>query len=139
MNVTRVISFVIACLASFPTFSAPPEKIGIDIGSWHTKPGFNNVNPGAYAVWKGGYIVGAFYNSFEHTTVHAGKLWNVGDSGKFGVYTGLGTGYEWPLVPLIVPSMALPLGRGVSARISVMLDPRPDTAQALHLSVERQF
>lgn len=142
MNLSRVVSLFLTCLVSFPAVSAPfpdfspPEKVGVDIGSWHSKPGFNNVNPGAYAIWKGGYLAGAYFNSYERPTVHAGKLWSFGESGTFGLYTGLGTGYDWALTPLIAPSVKLPLGGNVSARITAMLDPRPDTAQAFHLSVE---
>ncbi|MGL4640599.1 MAG: hypothetical protein ACRCVX_12830 [Shewanella sp.] len=38
-----------------------PNKIGLHAGSWHSKPGLNNINPGINAEWRNGLIAGVFY------------------------------------------------------------------------------
>lgn len=113
-----------------------PETVGIHAVSWHEKDGMNNVNPGIYGRWDNGFTAGTYYNSERRQTFYAG--WTFADSSDtFAVTVGAATGYmRASVVPILVPSVRLPMTDRFSLRVSVA--PVKDAA-AIHLSFEGRF
>lgn len=106
--------------------------IGIHMLSWHSDPGFNNVNPGVYVRTECGIQVGAFYNSERSLSIYATYTFESKEH-PFFAFIGGSTGYKYaPVVPLV--------GVGVKInRFRVAYIPglkRFDTPHVLHLTVE---
>lgn len=53
-----------------PAHAAEPDgsglTIGAHLGSWHSRPGYNNINPGLYVRDADGWTVGGYRNSLSH-------------------------------------------------------------------------
>lgn len=87
---------------------APQIQVGIHLGTWHSKSGFNNINPGLYIrEEKTGGTIGAYCNSESSSArfpdaercklaVYAGKSWSYQVNGQLTVSTTAGFigGYE---------------------------------------------
>lgn len=118
--------------------------IGLQIASAHFGSGADAlewVTPGLYARHPSGFTAGAYRNSQGHGSAFAGWTWQT-DSGTWAITIGAVTGYERASVlPLVVPSMRLPLSdSGFALRVSAV----PPVAKqhivgALTLAVERDF
>ena len=93
--------------------------VGVHVGSWHSEPGFNNANPGAYVRTADGWTAGVYRNSIQHTSVYAG--WTTGtalaDGVRAEVTLGAITGYQIPLLPMAIPSVRFALGDHLGARL----------------------
>ncbi len=124
-------------LAATLATSASAQTIGLHLASWHSKPGFNNVNPGLYVRSADGWTLGGYRNSYDQPTVYAGWTLERDVLGvRAGLTAGLATGYEKPW--LLVPSVSLPAGW---ARVRLAWIPRirPGDAHVLHLAVETEL
>lgn len=125
------------------------ERVGVHLTSWHSKPGYNNTNPGMYVRLSNGLVMGAYRNSLEKTSAYIGAHFDaaLSEHVNAGLTVGVVNGYpgnKWRIgrdvVPLFVPSLALDIGRSVSVRISLI----PNVAgindvSVVHLSLERRF
>jgi len=117
--------------------------IGINIASIHSKPGYQNFNPGIYAMTERGYAAGIYYNSHRKASVWAGRQFSTAavSAGPVklsaAVLAGAVTGYGKPS-PLVSPSVAMEY-QGVTYRVSwaPKHPSKPDASDALHLSVSR--
>jgi hypothetical protein len=76
-----------------------PVRVGLHLASVHSLPYYNNSNPGVYAVWQNGLVLGALRNSLGVPSAYAGYAM---DSGRFAggqlsvaVTVGAITGYKW--------------------------------------------
>ena len=117
--------------------------VGLNLGSAHSEPGYNNVNPGIYAVTQSGVAFGVYKNSVRETSVWAGYRLESQPLGPFraALLVGGVTGYSNALFsPMVSPSVSATVG-SYTARLSYL--PRHPTKQnssdAVHLSVEMSF
>lgn len=76
-----------------------PIRVGLHLASVHSAATYNNSNPGIYAVWQNGLVLGALRNSLGVPSAYAGYAL---DSGRFAgghlsaaVTVGAITGYKW--------------------------------------------
>ena len=105
--------------------------VGLHIGSYHDKPGFNNTNPGIYLVSEDNTVVGIYNNSFKKPSLYVVKNFSTEDK-RFSLAIGAVTGYsQSPVMPLIVPSIKLG-----NFRLSFLPRSAPKNADVLHLSYE---
>jgi len=125
------------------------ERVGAHLASWHSRPGYNNTNPGIYVRLNNGLAVGAYRNSLEKTSAYVGAHFDIALSERVsaGVTAGVVSGYpgnKWrigrDLAPMLVPSVAFDVGRGIFARASLI----PNVAgvnnvSVVHLSLEKRF
>jgi hypothetical protein len=119
--------------------------IGLHLATAHFGPNTLESNtPGIYArVNSGpaaGLTVGTFRNSYSRQSSYIAWSFQTSDE-RFALTVGAVTGYSAARVmPLVVPSVRVPLGGDFAARFSYIPKPVKQGHNAgLHLSVERQF
>ena len=118
-----LLGFCAFCL----THKAEAQTYGLHLISVH-KPGahMNTVTPGAYVLFDSGVTLGAYRNSESKFSTYAG--YTMGENWQLTL--GAVTGYNRPLLPMLVPSYRFQNGLRVS------LIPNPFGQSALHLSLE---
>lgn len=123
----KLLAAVLAAIICSPALAG---TIGIDVGTWHDRPGLRSSNPGLYYKADSGLAGGAYLNSYGRTSAWAGYQL---ESGRLGLLLGAATGYPCGgVLPMAVPSVRLG-----PARISVVPKVlRQQTATAVHLSLE---
>ena len=140
MRKAIVIAAAIAasCLTMQARAFEAPAMIGLHLATVHSVSGFCNINPGAYAVWEGGFTVGAYRNSeCEKVSAYAGWTWQTEGRLRAGVTAGLITGYRRaPVMPLLVPSVSFYISPSTTVRLSFLPKVEKGGANALHYSVE---
>lgn len=121
--------------------------LGIHVGSVHDHPRmddggrWNNANGGLY-IRQNEWVVGGFYNSLYKPSLYVAYVYPLGE--HFDVAVGAVTGYNWhsrsgrdyPVVPLVSPSVHFPLFDGVEGRVSVLPGIGKGSAWAMHFSIE---
>ena len=133
---------IAAIFASFCTLPArafeAPSVVGLHLATVHSASGFCNVNPGAYAVWEGGFTVGTYRNSeCEKVSAYAGWTWQTEGRLRAGLTAGLVTGYRRsPVMPLLVPSIAFDLSPSTTVRLTYVPKVEKGGAHALHVALE---
>lgn len=135
----RVLPLFLACLAALaPALglaASPliPETIGAHAVTWHSRAGFCNVNPGAYAIWGNGLTAGAYRNSECAWSAYLGHTWHA-DTGpvRWSLTGGGVVGYRaMPVTPMILPSA------GVGpVRLFYIPRLRKTGAHAFHVALE---
>jgi hypothetical protein len=122
--------------------------------------GWNNRNVGAYARWDNGFTVGAFRNSLHRKSAYIGWTLTDGDD-RFAITLGAVSGYDKvvadgtgdhqavrcdaehgcrmvslkrTILPLIVPSVRLPITNQLSARVALLAPARKPAA--VHFALE---
>ena len=115
-----------------------PAVLGLHLATVHSASGFCNVNPGAYAVWEGGFTVGTYRNSeCEKFSAYAGWTWQTEGRLRAGITAGLVTGYRRsPFMPLLVPSVAFDLSPSTTVRLTYVPKVEKGGAHALHVALE---
>lgn len=109
-------SVLAALLLAVAASTAHADTIGLHVGSWHSEPGFNNVNPGAY--WRGddGWTAGAYCNSQSRSerfpdarrckvSAYAGRLFDheIAPGLHVGILAGAVAGYSLaPIIPAAI-------------------------------------
>lgn len=115
------------------------ETIGAHVGSWHSEPGFNNVNPGAYYRDDSGATIGAYRNSIRRVSTYAGWTWSkpITQGVQASVTAGVITGYDGGVMPMAIPSLRVEVGEHLAVRTIVIpkIDPKQGT-HVVHLAVE---
>lgn len=110
------------------------DTFGLHAVSVHSRPGFNGINPGFYYRAENGLTAGTYRNSENAHSMYAGYTHNLG---AFDASIILVNGYRAAhILPTIVPSYAVQLGGGFALRTSLLLNPLPGGANAVHFSVE---
>lgn len=119
--------------------------IGLHLATAHFGPNTLESNtPGIYARVNAGpaagLTVGTFRNSYARQSAYVAWSFQTDDE-RFALTVGAVTGYSAARVmPLVVPSMRVPLFEGTAARFSYIPKPIKEGHNAgLHLSVEHQF
>lgn len=104
-----------SCMAPREARAAEPLTVGLHLATAHTEGGLNAVNPGVYVRTASGWGAGAYRNSINRLSIHAGRQF---DAGPFSLYVGLVSGYklrtdrrEWCSVAAYGP--ALPCADGL--------------------------
>ncbi|UXH80216.1 hypothetical protein [Roseateles amylovorans] len=105
---------------------------------------FNGFNPGVYYRFENQAQVGLYYNSVRRWTVYGGYLATSPRWPLLGLFLGAASGYTVhrrarAIVPIVAPSVRLPMGSDVQANLSWYPDIGRYAVQAFHLSVERRF
>lgn len=111
--------------------SAPVQTIGLHLQSRHEGEGYNNDNLGAYVHLTSGFTAGVYRNSDYKPSFYAGYTYS---RGYVSLTPVLVTGYRDCPLPTVIPSVAIALSGGVSARVSFVYS--PERSSALHLSLE---
>lgn len=120
---------------------------GVHIGSKHfPQNNWNNSNPGVYlrgtinnaGLANGDYVVGTYYNSERRQSAYIGYVYPVMDN--VDVVLGVISGYNrMAVLPMVVPSVHVPLVDGWNARLSFLPKIERSGSNVVHLSVERRF
>jgi hypothetical protein len=115
--------------------SAAAWIIGVHLATAHAAPGLELHTAGVYAVAPGGLTAGALRNSHGRGSLYLAHTWQ---RGPWGLTAGAITGYPArPVLPMLVPSVRVPLGSGAAARLSYLPRvPRYGSSAAVHLSLE---
>jgi hypothetical protein len=119
-----------------------PTTAGLHIASVHSRGGFCNFNPGAYARWEGGFTIGAYRNSECRASPYGGWTWKTRTlyqlSGALTV--GVVLGYKRAdVLPLAVPSVAIHLDYRTAVRFAYVPKIEKGEAHTLHLMIERKL
>jgi hypothetical protein len=157
MNTARaIITLAAALLTSLAAHASKPTEprsawapvaIGLHIGSHHVDaapaghPAWNDRNPGVYARWASGLVVGTLYNSERRQSAYAAYMlesprWH-GLSAS--VMVGAITGYAKPIKALASASAALDLSDHATLRLSYLPKANPKSSAVVHLSAEWRF
>lgn len=137
-------AFLWGMLAGFAACAVLSEAraettIGAHIGSWHSEPGYNNVNPGLYVVHNG-WTVGGYRNSIRKDSFYAGYTFQYAMGRVIPSLTaGAITGYRTSPAPLLAPSLAIQATADFRVRILYLPKVRFTGAHVLHLAIERNF
>ena len=121
-----------------------PAAIGLHIGSHHFDArqtgAWNDINPGIYARWASGVVVGTLRNSERRQSVYVGKVFETPRWHSLGADVTVGgiTGYARAVSPLLALSGSLKAGN-TTARLSYLPKAHPKASAALHLSTEWSF
>jgi hypothetical protein len=140
------IAFVLAALLCTAAHAEglKPVAVGLHIGSHHFEArefgSWNDKNPGIYARWSSGLVVGTLLNSEERRSVYVGKVFETPRWNGLGADLTLGgiTGYGRAVSPLVAISGSLLIGK-TAARLSYLPKAAPKGSAAIHLSTEWIF
>lgn len=124
------------CFALLTSMLSMATTVGMHLASVHERAGFNNTNLGGYVRFENGATVGAYRNSINQDTVYAGYTWRVGD-GPFSVSAVALTGYQYPIVATLIPSLEVPIADHVHARVFLVVAPEKSSALSMALEVEQ--
>ncbi len=80
--------------------------------SYHSVGEHNNANYGLGYRFDSGYVVGYYYNSDRRNSFYAGYNWRFSEYASISV--ALATGYEYAVIPIVMPTLHIPLGYRVS-------------------------
>lgn len=112
--------------------------VGLNLYTVHfdESKGFNNVNPGIYVSYRMPVcdtVLGVYRNSERGASAFAACRFSYG---PFRLDLGAITGYaSRPINPLLIPSVAIPLGGKTTFNIGVI----PIKNGGLHFSIEKGF
>lgn len=133
-----------------------PTGVTLHTVTRHSKPTFNDANPGFGLQWLDAAqldgVVAGFYRNSEcrarmtpnacEYSAYAAYMWQWELAGalKVGVTVGGVTGYTAAAVlPLVTPSLAYAVGKGVDVRVTWAAKFQKQGAHAFHLTVEHSF
>lgn len=122
-----------------------PSAVGLHIGSHHFQDReagtWNNRNPGMYARWDSGLVVGTLRNSERRQSVYVAKAWQTDRWHGIALDLTAGgiTGYERTVSPLLSVGASIAITETVSIRLSVLPKAAPKGSAAIHLSTEWSF
>lgn len=108
---------------------------GLHIASAHSKPGFQDRNPGAYVRFSSGLTLGGYRNSDSGQSLYATWLF-ASDKHPFALSAGVVLGYRRGVVLGVVPSMRVDLSERTAARVSFVPKFEKNGAAALHIALE---
>lgn len=88
--------------------NACQPTVGAHIATYHADRAahYDEINPGAYVMCDG-YTAGVYHNSEGGTSAYAGYTAKIG---PVDVTVGVIAGYERGLMPMLIPSVRLPIG-----------------------------
>lgn len=109
--------------------------LGLHLATAHVEPGLESATAGVYAMAPGGLTAGVLRNSLGRPSLYVAHTWQ---RGPWGLTAGAITGYPArPVLPMLDPSVRVPLASGVAARLSYLPRvPRYGSSAAVHLSLE---
>jgi hypothetical protein len=90
--------------------------VQLHVAAYHASPGYNNDTPGVGLLcpvdgdWR--IAAGTYFNSVRKQSAYVGAAWQPVHLGpvKAGVFAGLVTGYQYPVVPFAGLALSVPLG-----------------------------
>jgi hypothetical protein len=131
---------------------AQADSLGLHVGTWHERSGYNNVNPGLSYRRDAGEVVGFYCNSESRSdrfpnapicrvSVYAGQDFRLPlrPGVDLGLVVGLVSGYRPdPVMVLVSPHVSATLG-GVEVSLLYLPKPNPKGTQAISLMLGRSF
>ncbi len=146
INLLLAVIVVVLAFAFTPRVNASellPTTVGLHLVSAHSNQAqdWREVNPGVYLRWSNGATVGTYLNSVNRQSVYLGWTgdWPIASRASVGLTLGAITGYSRSVLPLVVPSLRVGITERASVRTAIVINPRPGSAHALHLSAEWSF
>lgn len=134
---------LLACALLLSLGDSDAQTIGFHTVSAHFGGrGMNNQNPGVYMKTQAGWTAGFFINSYERTSIYAGRSWDKDFANGWQASITLGgvTGYpSYAVLPLVAPSIATPEQDGWRLRMTAAPKIHQHGAAVLHLMVERDW
>jgi hypothetical protein len=143
MNKLLAITLALSCSAAAAV--ELPSSVGLHIGSHHTQARevgtWNDTNPGVFARWDSGLVVGTLRNSESRQSAYAGMTWETPRWHRLAADITVGgiTGYGRPVSPLLVVGGSLAVTDSFSIRLSYLPKAAPKGSAAIHLSTEWSF
>jgi len=145
----KIVYGILFSLASIAANAQESDvRVGIHLGTHHTTGKYNDINMGAYVLWKG-WTTGTYQNSVRNTSIYVAHTWEVSTPNlplveSLALTAGAITGYRsstdsTALGPLIVPSAAFRINPKLTMRWSLMPINGADLdsgGAALHMSLE---
>jgi hypothetical protein len=130
--------FLITLFTTLVAFSAHADTtLGLHLGTWHDRHGYNNFNPGLYVV-KDNNVVGAYHNSERGTSAYAAHVFET-ESRTFALTVGAVVGYKnRPVTPLVLPSIRVGTD-DFSVRVTLIPAAEKHGTTAVHFSTEIHF
>lgn len=101
----------------------PDIRVGLHVGSYHSKPGYNNVNPGVYfrydnlavGTYRNSLIPGVHRPGFNTHSAYVVYLWQLHQNVELA--TGIITGYRTSPAPLVMPNFVFNIHKNMYARV----------------------
>lgn len=145
-------TLVAILLIIFPLFArAESVTVGAHLGTYHIRPGYNNINPGVYVRW-GYFTAGTYHNSINKQSTYVGLTyeWETPSwplISAVALTAGGVSGYPArSVIPFVMPSLRFDVYKDVSLRTALVPEPlfvnRKLTgirAAGVHFSIERRF
>lgn len=113
--------------------------VGVHTASWHDRPGFRTLTPGAYLRTDAGLTAGALRNSEGRASAYAGWTWGTDEARRLSAAATAGviTGYSLaPAVPFVIPSAAVRITEQLTARALLIPRIAPKGANAVSITLE---
>ena len=119
------------------------QTLGLHLASIHSnnKSDWNNHNPGIYYRYNN-WVIGTYKNSVRKDSYYGGYVYGI--TPYLDCVVGVISGYDNGkgnnrLMPMLVPSVHLPLDERTHVRIHFVPKVNKHGAAALHLSIEQRF
>jgi hypothetical protein len=135
--IRAIVTLIGALVLSAAAQAGDGITVGAHIASWHSEPGYNNTNLGAYLRTADGWTVGTYFNSQRKQSAYAGRTFStqLADQVEASVTVGAITGYKLaPVLPLLVPSLRI--GGDVGLRLAYLPPIEKQGTHVAHVSVE---
>lgn len=136
--------YIVYLLVAFGALAATDahaeDTLGFHVASYHSRPGFCNINPGLYYRWENGIQIGGYRNSQCRPSFYGG--WFVETEGRVRAGIGLGvvSGYRGRgILPVLMPSVAVSVTEHQSLRFIYFPKTHPKAAAVFHMTIEHRF
>jgi len=132
---TLLAALLVGAMSAQAAHGEPPDEgpevtIGVNLGTLHFDPGYENFNPGIY-VTVDNVSGGVYRNSFGDVSVHVGYVFRGLFGSPIDLLVGAVTGYpRASVLPLLLPSIKVG-----GFRFSLLL-PVDKSSGGVHLSYE---
>jgi len=131
-------------LVAFGAIGAPAvygaDTLGLHVASYHSRPGFCNLNPGVYYRWDNGVQVGGYRNSQCRPSLYAGWFIETEGTVRAGIGLGAVNGYRGKgILPVLMPSIAVSITEQQSLRFIYFPKTHPKAAAVFHMTIEHRF
>lgn len=120
MRMIATLILALACAPAFATDFLDGSLVGVHLATVHVEHNLENFNPGFYFVHRSGFGGGFYKNSFDRWSVHVDKTWCTDTKVEACITLGAVSGYARPLIPMVVPSVRIPLVASSGLRLALL-------------------
>lgn len=121
--------------------AAQADEIIVHVGSWHSKPGFCNFNPGIGYQADSGLTLGLYRNSECDASAYLGWTWwtSISENTRFSLTAGAATGYaRASVIPMLLPAVTYHM-QGFSIGIGFLPRVEKRGAAVAHLFLKTEL